>query len=764
MNKNPFDYCCPGCGNSFKENESLYNMSSVIFPGMAGTSIPVYLKRQKIEEWIDETKNAGHIHEVWAPSLNDILVILNDDINSRIWSDTVDIPKSNELYDEDHNYIYNHSISSFDQHYRNLVENYVKKEYKFRIKLDDSLRGFSWKTYINEKLHPNQNRLFNHPERPNGLHCPQCKAVVLEDAFKYEQKIVGFIGLPGSGKTCMFLALGSEMFNQGALPLEFKSEDHLLNNLGVTLTGSVDSITPQRNRDRAKIKEALEKLTGSKNFQDEVAILELYRHGYHFDPTAQEGNNVFDLSFRVGNKAIGIKDTIYTFVDISGEMFSGVLSESTISNNFPLFRNCDLFIFCVEKDNKKNEQNTQMVFLQRVIEQIDMYLTVSSDKVLRPTMCALTKYDEWRDEWEKIDGSKIDNNVNSTFIKNVFGFIDAYRAFYDPMINCGMIIDKLSNYLKVTPLYCSAYGLPPIDYSSILHETDGVTSRVKQKIEPINIDIIIKWIYFATGRCEYGSGVSRNDNNPMPLSFITDYHVADLNIFENNISRTEEQIYNLNDLLVLGELFCNIKRDIHEKYLTSMWNWRFGEVYKKQSDALHENYEKHKSTINTNIMELESRMSECIENGKKQLETFDSKTDDLISSEIKSLEDKKDDALRRVKDDYEAMRKNIKNRKLLKEHDARYEQTQIKINDTCVRAISDLRRKATAERNAERDMIVLENNVILDKYKDDLKRLQNSLVSLKAEFDEQTALVLEQCENDKKLWFKLEIWNEEVMV
>ncbi|MCL1998625.1 MAG: hypothetical protein FWG65_07655 [Turicibacter sp.] len=777
--KKGFSYCCPNCGNLFWEEDALYNVGPVIFREMSNNAVPVYITRKEIEKWIEAAKKDAN--NVWAPSLDEILELLQNDNNRRIWDALQAFPALEELKndagkksaDEIMGDIESKTASStsdtkklLNQHYKDLRKNFIEGDYKFRITIDkkDSPYGFAWKSFFGGKLMPIQEKIFHNPNKPNALHCPQCRAVVLEGAFTCEQKLITFIGFPYAGKTCLLAALGSEIMKQYAYFLEFKRESDLLEDCGLKEIELNDDLgAPERHaRKGADLIAALKKLMGvsavPSDFPAGKAILKLYEHGYHVDPTLREGENVLDFSFRVEDDEIGLEETIYTFVDISGETFSQNLVDEA-SVKFPLFRNCDVFILCVERE----EHNSQSSYMKKVIQDVSRYLEGRSDKeeAPRPAMCVITKYDKWSAEWENRSTVSTQEPANkSGRIANVFGFNEAYNMFFDELINYGFIVEGLSKYFKTTPMYCSAYGCEPKHYNEIQETSEPVLD-----ISPINIDIMLKWIYFVTGRCSYGKGISRSKNNPIETAYVENYKIHNLSMLNAPSVQKPEEIADLrlDDLLVLGELFSNLTALEREQYRNRMWDYAIESHFVPQREHLKKETADAIRLLEISIENEKNKHDVCLAENEKILAEFDDETNGLLSQKHNDLEREKAKKMTELETRHERARGGIVSKKMKKEQ----EEAKIKEKtafaarlDNETKEVLEKLREARKTEKAE-TMIQLGKPIIA--FRTEMARLESKILDEKTKLTDKLSDLKELQNREKNRWFNEGIWrNEEV--
>lgn len=660
-----FSYCCPGCGSVFYRDEALYNVSPLILPTYTtdhthdspnNAAIPIYVELDTLKLW--ESKGNS-----LTLSSDEVLAILREKNNVKNWAP---VPKSIQDLKG-----FNFKIGTEDSYveisdkFKSVGSN-DQIPYRFVVILDNwettgyEFLRYDWKTDYDmfDELDVEPNSV-----TPSAFHCPHCRAAVLRHAFACEQKLIGLFGDPDVGKSCLILALSSELQRQAEVqmdrqkisrPLNFLRESDILKRAGVTESVSVkmssdpdQEVTWEEALD--EMKKILEKQYSKDEVTKEFVVRNMYEQGYIVEKTSTIEKNVFDTSLYVENEELGLIKTILTFVDIAGDVFvskDAGFNRTAIGQNFPVFKHCDLFIFCVEK-KKTVEQRRLMGNMQNSIVQFMEYLNDRSEKkdLNRLAMMFLvTKCDEWYDTSEKsnLNEMPFEDEQNNKYgrLSDLFGFYNAYDILTQEL-KCGPLLGLLSDYSKLTPLYCTAYGKEPRHYNNFMNDSKEWDEIPSIKVNPINIDLILKWVCFVLGRSKYGDGIKRNPKNPISLDELQNYKI------DFNKLRCETEQLEVKDLIVLGELFCNLTREERQFYKKLLFLKNCQCVYDKKIAEINQEISQYNIDLKSAIDKIDEEFNAIASTERNKFELLtqkkqtekDNKTD-MFGKEFQSVKEK----------------------------------------------------------------------------------------------------------------------------
>lgn len=542
-------YVCPSCSKRLQpEDELLYNISPVLLEGETFMP-PIYVTLTLLNRW-DGLCTFEQISDV-----------LKNHHNTTIWSNEKQLSNSlKTLQTRFEKEKYQNHQFSIEPHKRLTQYKYslAHKNQKIAVDVRSNNNG-SITTY-------------------SGVHCPNCHASIIPQAFCYPQKVIGFVGKPEVGKTSVFAALAyylNEILSAQILSL-YRENDLFDTN---TLDKYKSSHTPSRSwiNEFWKATATDEQKNKHREASRDELILALYIAGIPFDKTDTEGNGIgsFDMSFLY-------KDTILTFGDISGEAFRRDLNTEII-NTYPLLTESDVFIFCVEPIKDDNQRQNQLTVL---IEQLadnsllnDKYVTLLG-----------TKSDRWLSTVQPV------SSTNKIFyIQDLFGFENELAILRSPIFGLESTLDKMRMHVHMTPLHCSAYGWNP---------TEKVDSE--RKVQPYNIDLLTSWLLFVLSIETYGSGRKKLKNNPA-LPDMSDVKLA-----------TDEPLLKA---FMMGEFFLSgdtYNHDSFEKLLTT--------TDQKVVDDIRAKYKARREKITTKhakiITEIDDKLTEDIDRNNAEVDTW----------------------------------------------------------------------------------------------------------------------------------------------
>ena len=174
--------------------------------------------------------------------------------------------------------------------------------------------------------------------------CNHCHNPIYYKLGAYEQRIIGVLGTPGTGKTTYIAAL-MDMIDMGGVTTATGTEEGEVSS-DITIKAQPD---PQWKR-----------VAADPGTSAEPGLLWRYRHGYPSSKTPWTTNMA--LSFLV-KSPLRNEEIMYTLADIPGEAFYNVVSKkedtAAVEAQQKLLYNCDALIMVVSSRQLRNAEITQ---------------------------------------------------------------------------------------------------------------------------------------------------------------------------------------------------------------------------------------------------------------------------------------------------------------------------------------------------------------------------------------------------------------------
>lgn len=506
-------YFCVSCGEEIKPEQiaqkTMVSLSYAALDGASETMIgkyPVYVRREELETLINRADPNGKQYL----TLSEYLEFAYNRRNRNDLNDTKaeDAQTALRLYHESKEAAAIETETDFDEDetgneiivpgFNETVSAQIVKNFPNDICYLDwtisNTNGYFY--YLSEK--PGARKLIT-----RFWVCEHCKEEILSCAFEYRHILIGLLGFPSAGKSCLIAALCHMLLEQGGIL----------------------------------------KVTKSQIAYEE--ILADFKGGYTLAKNDAAGFNTYHPSVLKEN-------ALWTFVDIPGEVFfekaqAGMNLETLTSDpKMQMSLKCHAYILTADQDIVEDgikRTNTLNTF-EEYIHFAEKFNAFTKKGI--PLVFALTKVDEVKDaEQEK--------NLPPYCIEN--SYPKRYRTELSIINNKGLsaFVNTLSQKNYIFAVTCAPYGFPPLpsdnpqggyfptrdqkntwidnylkEHPEILPE--NVPHPIYRTASPRNVWMIMEWLerLFGINSIPYDSENDQSEKRDLSKVSIFDGHFEDV--------------------------------------------------------------------------------------------------------------------------------------------------------------------------------------------------------------------------------------------
>ena len=511
-------YYCVKCGEEIRPDQiaqkTMVSLSHAALDGANPSTIdrfPVYITREELEKLVNRTDENGRQYLL----LNEYLEFAYNKVNQEyLFLDETERVRDAKAAFE----IYHERLRESEEEAQSDIEKIDETEQEILIPgFNETASAQIIKNFPNDvcylvwRIDDINGYLYRLIEKPGALDgitpfwvCASCKEEILGCAYNDRHILIGLLGFPSAGKTCLIAALCETLMKQGGI-LTLPKHHQLL-------------------------------------YED---LLADYRGGYTLAKTDALGVNTLRPSIRKDH-------VLWTFVDIPGEMFytqinAGMDRRTLVRDKkMQMSLKCHAYILTADQEIAFDE-NTK----SRVLDTFEQYLNFAEEfnthvKKGMPLAFTLTKVDEIKDGESK-------QNLPSSCIT------DNYPRRYQKELSIlrnksiGSLLDTLSsnNYLFAST--CAPYGFKPLDadnpdrsyfptrdhkkvwienyllnHPEILEE--NVPHPIYKETDPKSVDIIMEWLekLFGIKAIPYDVENGREERQDLSQISILDGHFDDV--------------------------------------------------------------------------------------------------------------------------------------------------------------------------------------------------------------------------------------------
>lgn len=514
VNNQRHSYFCVSCGEEIKPDQiALKTMVSLSFAALDGASetmidkYPVYVTREELEKLINRMDTAGRQYL----TLGEYLEFAYNRRNRNDLNDTraENAQAALQTYHDSMEAAAAETETDFDEEetdYEIIVPGFNETVSAQIIKnFPNDICYLDWK--VNDT-----NGYFYHLSEKSDARkkitpywvCAHCREEILTCAFEYRHILIGLLGFPSAGKTCLIAALCHTLLDQGGI------------------------------------------LTATKKSQQEYEdMLADFKGGYTLAKTAAAGINTYHPSIQKDN-------VLWTFVDIPGEVFfeksqMGMNMEALTSDpKMQMSLKCHAYILTADQDiiNDGLKRSNALNTFENYINFAEEFNEFTKKGI--PLIFALTKVDE-------VSQADETRNLPSYCIEN--SYPKRYRTELSIINNKGLsaFVDTLSkkNYIFATT--CAPYGFSPLpgddparglfptrdqkeawtenylkDNPDVLPE--NAPHPVYKTVTPRNIGMIMEWLekLFGINSVPYDHENEKSEKRDLSQTSIYDGHFEDV--------------------------------------------------------------------------------------------------------------------------------------------------------------------------------------------------------------------------------------------
>ncbi len=507
-------YYCVSCGEEIKPDQigqkTMVSLSYAALDGASETMInlyPVYVTREELAKLVNRTDAAGRQYLTLSEYLEFAYNRRNrDDLND---TKAENAQVAQQMYHDSAVAASMETEADFDEE---EIEHEVVVPGFNETASAQIIKNFPNDIcYLEWKINDSNGYFYHLTEKSDARKkitpywvCAHCREEVLGCAFEYRHILIGLLGFPSAGKTCLIAALCHTLLEQGGILIATKKVQ--------------------------------------REYEDMLAD---YKGGYTLAKTDVAGMNTYHPSVQKNN-------VLWTFVDIPGEVFYeksqvGMNMEALTSDpKMQMSLKCHAYILTADQDivNDGLKRSNALNTFEKYINFAEEFNAFTKKGI--PLVFALTKVDE-------VSRAEEERNLPSYCIEN--SYPKRYRTELSIINNKGLssFVDTLSkkNYLFATT--CAPYGFSPLPQDDPVrgifptrdHKEAWIENYMKEHpeillenaphpvyraVSPRNVGMIMDWLekLFGISAIPYDSENEKTEKRDLSQVSIYDGHFEDV--------------------------------------------------------------------------------------------------------------------------------------------------------------------------------------------------------------------------------------------